>query len=40
LGTAALFEANWAQIFSFREGMVSRHREYSDTAAWEIGFGA
>src|SRR5262245_11982765 len=37
--TGRVVEANWVQIFTFRNGTVTRHREYSDTAAWESGFG-
>jgi len=28
-------EANWAQIFTLRDGLICEFREYSDTAAWE-----
>jgi ketosteroid isomerase-like protein len=31
-------EANWAQIIDLRDGLISRHREYSDSAAWNAGF--
>jgi uncharacterized protein len=31
-------EAKWVQIFDFRDGLVCRHREYTDTAAWGTGF--
>lgn len=31
-------EAKWVQIFDFRDGLVRRHREYTDTAAWDAGF--
>jgi ketosteroid isomerase-like protein len=37
--TGHLVEADWAQLFTFRAGAVIRHREYSNTAAWEAGFG-
>jgi uncharacterized protein len=36
--TSRVVEAHWAQIFTFREGLISRYREYSDTAAWGAGF--
>jgi uncharacterized protein len=36
--TGRLVEVRWVQVFTFRDGKVSRHREYSDTAAWEAGF--
>jgi hypothetical protein len=36
--TGRVVEAKWAQIFDFREGLVCRHREYTDTAAWDAGF--
>jgi uncharacterized protein len=36
--TGRVVEAKWAQIFDFREGLVRRHREYTDTAAWDAGF--
>jgi ketosteroid isomerase-like protein len=36
--TGRVVDANWVQIFSLRDGKVSRHREYSDTAAWEAGY--
>jgi ketosteroid isomerase-like protein len=36
--TGRLVEANWVQIFDFRDGLVCRHREYTDTAAWDAGF--
>ena len=31
-------DANWAHVWTFRDGLVCRLREYSDTAAWEAGF--
>lgn len=31
-------EANWAHIWTLRNGLICRLREYSDTAAWEAGF--
>jgi ketosteroid isomerase-like protein len=36
--TNRIVEVDWAQVFTFRDGLVCRHREYSDTAAWEAGF--
>lgn len=36
--TGRVVEANWVQIFTLRDGMVSRFREYSDTAAWDTGY--
>ena len=35
--TGRLVEANWAQIFTLRDGLICKFREYSDTAAWEAG---
>jgi uncharacterized protein len=35
--TGRIVEAKWVQIFDFRDGLVCRHREYTDTAAWEAG---
>lgn len=35
--TGRLVEANWAQIFTLRDGLIYKFREYSDTAAWEAG---
>jgi uncharacterized protein len=26
------FEANWAHVFTFRDGLIARFREYSDTS--------
>jgi ketosteroid isomerase-like protein len=31
-------EVKWVQIFDFRDGLIRRHREYTDTAAWDAGF--
>ena len=31
-------EAKWVQVWTLRDGMISRYREYTDTAAWEDGF--
>lgn len=36
--TGRVVEAKWVQIFDFRDGRVCRHREYTDTAAWDAGF--
>jgi uncharacterized protein len=36
--TGRIVEAKWVQIFDFRDGLVCRHHEYTDTAAWEAGF--
>jgi ketosteroid isomerase-like protein len=36
--TGRVVEAQWAQVFTFRDGLISRYREYSDTEAWERGF--
>jgi len=36
--TRRMVEAKWVQIFDFRNGLVCRHREYTDTAAWDAGF--
>ncbi|MGR8948959.1 MAG: nuclear transport factor 2 family protein [Gammaproteobacteria bacterium] len=30
-------EANWAQVGTFRDGLMCEWVEYSDTAAWQIG---
>ena len=38
--TGRVLEANWAQVFTLRDGKVSRYREYSDTAAWDAGYRA
>jgi ketosteroid isomerase-like protein len=35
--TGRVVEAKWVQIFDFRDGLVCRHREYTDTAAWDAG---
>ena len=35
--TGRVVEANWAQIFTLREGLICKFREYSGTAAWEAG---
>jgi uncharacterized protein len=31
-------EAKWVQVWTLRDGMISRYREYTDTAAWEAGY--
>ena len=36
--TDRVVEVRWVQVFTFRDGRVCRHREYTDTAAWEAGF--
>jgi ketosteroid isomerase-like protein len=36
--TGRVVEAKWVQIFDFSDGLVCRHREYTDTAAWDAGF--
>jgi uncharacterized protein len=36
--TGRVVEAKWVQIFDFHGGLVCRHREYTDTAAWDAGF--
>jgi ketosteroid isomerase-like protein len=38
--TGRLVEAKWVQIFTLRDGRISRYREYSDTAAWDTGYSA
>ena len=35
--TGRVVNANWAQIFTFRSGLICRFREYTHTAAWEAG---
>jgi uncharacterized protein len=35
--TGRVVNANWAQIFTLRNAMICRFREYTDTAAWEAG---
>jgi ketosteroid isomerase-like protein len=35
--TECVVDAKWVQIFDFRDGLVRRHREYTDTAAWDAG---
>ena len=36
--TGRIVEAKWVQIFTLRDGKISRYREYSDTAAWDTGY--
>jgi hypothetical protein len=36
--TGRVVGAKWVQIFDFRDGLVCRHRECTDTAAWDAGF--
>jgi uncharacterized protein len=36
--TGRVVEAKWVQISDFRDGLVCRHREYTDTAAWDAEF--
>ena len=36
--TGSVVDANWAHIWTLRDGLICRHLEYSDTAAWEAGF--
>ncbi|MGD0116808.1 MAG: nuclear transport factor 2 family protein [Candidatus Binatus sp.] len=38
--TGRIVEARWVQIFTLRDGKISRYREYSDTAAWDTGYAA
>ena len=38
--TGRVVEAHWAQIFTLRDGVICRFREYSDTAAWRAGVAA
>ena len=33
-----IVEASWIQIFTLRDGKISKSREYSDTAAWDNGY--
>jgi uncharacterized protein len=35
--TERVVDAKWVQILDFRDGLVCRHREYTDTAAWDAG---
>jgi ketosteroid isomerase-like protein len=36
--TDRIIEANWAQVWTFRDGKVIRYREYTDSAAWEAAY--
>jgi ketosteroid isomerase-like protein len=36
--TGHVVEVQWAHVWTFRDGLVSRAREYTDTAAWETEF--
>jgi len=36
--TGHLVEVQWAHIWTLRDGLVSKAREYTDTAAWEAEF--
>lgn len=36
--TGRVVDAKWVQIFDFHDGLICRHREYTDTAAWDAGF--
>jgi uncharacterized protein len=36
--TGRIVEAKWVQVFTLRDGKISRYREYSDTAAWDSGY--
>ena len=36
--TGRTVEANWAQVWTFRDGVVIRYREYTDSAAWEAAY--
>jgi ketosteroid isomerase-like protein len=38
--TGRVVDANWAHVWTVRDGLISRHLEYTDTAAWERGFAA
>jgi uncharacterized protein len=38
--TGRVVEAKWVQVFTLRDGKISRFREYSDTAAWDAGYRA
>lgn len=35
--TGRWVDARWAQVGTFRDGLMSRFVEYSDTAAWDVG---
>ncbi|HLX37267.1 MAG TPA: nuclear transport factor 2 family protein [Candidatus Binataceae bacterium] len=36
--TGRVAQVRWAHLFTLRGGMVCRHHEYTDTAAWEAAF--
>ena len=36
--TGRIVEASWAQVWTFRDGIVIRYREYTDSAAWEAAY--
>lgn len=38
--TGRWVNARWAQVGTFRDGLMCRFDEYSDTAAWELGCSA
>jgi ketosteroid isomerase-like protein len=38
--TGKVVDVSWAHVWTLRDGLISRHLEYSDTAAWEAGFDA
>ncbi len=33
-------EVDWAMVFTLRDGLIARFREYHDTAAWVTAYGA
>ena len=36
--TGRTVSARWVQVGTFRDGLMWRFDEYSDTAAWDVGF--
>ncbi|MGD9603870.1 MAG: nuclear transport factor 2 family protein [Gammaproteobacteria bacterium] len=36
--TGRLVDAKWVQVCRFRDGLMTNFDEYSDTAAWDVGF--
>jgi len=36
--TGRLVDAKWVQVCRFRDGLMTHFEEYSDTAAWDLGF--
>jgi len=36
--TGRTVEVNWVQVWTFRDGVVIRYREYTDSAAWEAAY--